>query len=324
MMAAQRNGRVEAEALVNGLRAAGEPTRLRLLAVCARGEATVTELGHILGQSQPRVSRHLKLCCDAGLLDRVPEGARAFYRLSETGGAGALARMLTGVLGEDDPMLAGDLARLDGIRRARRERADAYFRANAHRWNAVRALYVPEERVEAALLGLFDGRRLRDLLDIGTGTGRILELFAGRAERGVGIDLNSEMLTAARARLEQARLPEFRVRRADMTRIPFPARSFDAATIHLVLHYADDPAAALREASRVLRPGGRLAIVDFAPHDLEHLRESHAHRRLGFAAEEVTAWCRDAGLTAGEPQSLVGNPLTVTLWTADAPPTASA
>ena len=310
---------VPAESLLHGLRAAAEPTRLRLLAVCARGELTVTELVRILGQSQPRVSRHLKLCCDAGLLDRFPEGTRAFYRLAQAGDGAELSRMLTGLLSEDDPVLADDLARLDEAKRERRARADAYFRANAGRWNAIRSLHVPEEKVEAALLQRFDGRPLRDLLDIGTGTGRILELLGERAERAVGVDRNHEMLAAARARIEEKRLSRCQLRHADMYRLPFPPRSFDAVTIHLVLHYADDPAQAVREAARVLRPGGRLALIDFAPHDLESLRESHAHRRMGFADVEVAGWCRAAGLIPEEPLELAGNPLTVAIWTADAP-----
>ena len=177
------------QALLNGLRAGAEPTRLRLLALCAQGEVTVSELTQILGQSQPRISRHLKLLCDAGLLDRFPEGTWAFYRLSERGGGLELSRALARLMSEDDPVLAQDLDRLTEVKRLRQSRAEEYFRANAAHWNQIRSLHVPEAEVERALLTAFADRPIRQFLDIGTGTGRILELFKERAERGVGIDL---------------------------------------------------------------------------------------------------------------------------------------
>ncbi len=305
--------------LLAGLRAAGEPTRLRLLALCARGELTVSELTQILGQSQPRISRHLKLLCDAGLLDRFPEGTWAFYRLAEKGGGLDLSRALARLMAEDDPVLAQDIDRLAGIKRARQNRAEEYFRANAAHWNEIRSLHVPEAEVERALLTAFANRSIRQFLDIGTGTGRILELFKGRAERGTGIDLSREMLALARARLEQAGCAQFQVRHGDMYHLPMAPRSVDAISIHQVLHYADEPAAAIREAARVLAPGGRVAVVDFAPHRLEALRDEHAHRRLGFTHEEVAAWFESAGLKPAPPIVLAGNPLTVTVWPADAP-----
>ncbi len=309
--------------LLAGLRAAGEPTRLRLLALCARGELTVSELTQILGQSQPRISRHLKLLCDAGLLDRFPEGTWAFYRLSERGGGLELSRALARLMSEDDPVLAQDLDRLTEVKRLRQSRAEEYFRANAAHWNQIRSLHVPEAEVERALLTAFADRPIRQFLDIGTGTGRILELFKERAERGVGIDLSREMLAVARARLEEAGCAQFQVRHGDMYHLPVPPRSVDAIIIHQVLHYADEPAAAIREAARVLAPGGRLAVVDFAPHTLETLRDEHAHRRLGFTHEEVSTWFESAGLKPAKPIVLTGNPLTVTVWPADAPAAAT-
>jgi ArsR family transcriptional regulator len=305
--------------LLAGLRAAGEPTRLRLLALCAQGELTVSELTQILGQSQPRISRHLKLLCDAGLLDRFPEGTWAFYRLAEKGPGLELSRALARLMAPDDHNLAQDMARLAEVKRARQARAAAYFRANAVHWNEIRALHVPEADVERALLTAFAGRPIRQFLDIGTGTGRILELFKERAERGIGIDLSREMLAVARARLEDAGCSRFQVRHGDMYHLPFGPSSVDAISIHQVLHYADEPAAAIREAARVLAPGGRLAVVDFAPHALESLRDEHAHRRLGFSHDEVSAWFEAAGLAPGAAIELKGEPLTVTIWTADAP-----
>jgi ubiquinone/menaquinone biosynthesis C-methylase UbiE len=299
--------------LLSGLRAAAEPTRLRLLAVCAEGELTVGELTDILGQSQPRVSRHLKLLCEAGLLDRFREGSRVFYRLADRA---ALGRRLLDLLPEADPTLALDRERLAQVKRQRAEQASAYFRANAAQWDRIRSLYVAEKEVEAALVALLPAEGVRDLLDIGTGTGRMLEIFGPRVERAVGVDLSREMLAVARVNLERAALRNCSIRQADMYQLPLPGASFDAVVIHQVLHFAEHPAQVVAEAARVLRPGGRLVIADFAPHELEFLRDKHAHRRLGFADGEVIAWCRAAGLEPGAVRHLPGDPLTVSLWPA--------
>lgn len=302
--------------LLTGLRAAGESTRLRLLALCSAAELTVTELTQILGQSQPRVSRHLKLLCESGLLDRFREGTWAFYRLSEDGACAELARILVGLIEPDDPLIARDFERLDAVKQAHAEAAAAYFRANAAQWNRMRSLYVPEREVESLLLELLGGEPIRDFLDIGTGTGRMLEVFAPHVDRGTGIDLSHEMLAIARTNLERNGLRHCQVRRADMYRLPMASESVDTITIHQVLHFADDPAAAIAEAARVLRPGGRVVVVDFAPHDQEFLRAEHAHRRLGFGDDEVIGWCRAAGLEVMDLHHLAGDPLTVTVWRA--------
>ncbi len=299
--------------LLAGLRAAAEPTRLRLLVLCAEGELTVGELTEILGQSQPRVSRHLKLLCDAGLLDRFREGSRVFYRLAERG---ALGRRLLDLLPPSDPTLALDRERLLQTKRQRAEQAAQYFRANAAQWDHIRSLYVDEKEVEAALLGLLPSAGLHDLLDIGTGTGRMLEVFGPRVERALGLDLSREMLAVARVNLERARLRNCSIRQGDMYQLPLPGASFDAVVIHQVLHYAERPGQVVAEAARVLRPGGTLVIVDFAPHELEFLRSEQAHRRLGFADAEVTLWCRTAGLEPEPVRHLPGDPLTVSLWAA--------
>ncbi len=304
---------------VTSLRAAAEPSRIRLLVLCDRAELTVSELTEILGQSQPRVSRHLKLLCEAGLLVRVREGTNAFYRASRDGVGGRLVGHLVGSLDPEDKVVATDLARLEGVRRHRTTLAAAYFRRNAAEWDRIRALYVDEAEVEAALLDLVPADHYADHLDVGTGTGRILEIIGPRAERAVGVDLSREMLAIARTRVEQSHLASCRVRHGDMYTLPWPAASFDLVTFHLVLHYADDPAAAIAEAARVLRPEGRLIVVDFAPHELEFLRAEHAHRRLGLGDQEVAAWIDAAGLGALPPVALPGSQLTVKLWAADRP-----
>jgi len=236
--------------LLAALRAVAEPTRLRLVVLCARGELTVSELTQILGQSQPRVSRHLKLLCDAGLLDRFREGSWVFYRLSQSTPASALARQLVAACGEADPTIALDLQRLAAIKQQRADLASAYFRENAAQWHRIRSLYVDEREVEAALVDIIAAADPRDLLDIGTGTGRMLEILAPRVEHALGIDQSREMLSVARVNLEQAGLVNGRVRRDDMYQLALPDGSFDAVVIHQVLHYADRPAAA---PSRIMR-----------------------------------------------------------------------
>ena len=311
------------EAVLTGLRAAAEPTRLRLLALLAQGDLTVSEITHILGQSQPRVSRHLKLMCDAGLLDRFPEGAWVFYRLAGRGAGADLARALLALLPDDDASLALDRQRLDAVRATRGEKAAAYFSDNASRWDEIRSLHVDEGVVEAALVAALSGRPLRDLVDLGTGTGRVLELLGPKVESAIGIDLSREMLSVARANLDQAGLRHCMVRQGDITQLPLAPASADAVTIHQVLHYAAEPAAVVAEAARLLRPGGLLVAVDFAPHALEALRESHAHRRLGFADAEVAGWFAAAGLIPDGAHHLPGKPLTVVLWRAKKPDAAA-
>ena len=307
------------EHLLAALRAVAEPTRLRLVVLCARGELTVSELTQILGQSQPRVSRHLKLLCEAGLLDRFREGSWVFYRLSRVSPAAALARQLVTACGESDPTIALDLQRLAEIKRRRLDQASAYFRDNARQWHHIRSLYIDEREVEAALIEIIDNARPRDLLDIGTGTGRVLEVVGSRVDLALGIDQSREMLAVARVNLERAGLENGSVRLGDMYRLALPDASFDTVVIHQVLHYADRPAAVIAEAARVLRPNGVLVVVDFAPHTLEFLRDDHAHRRLGFADSEVAEWYNVAGLEPAPPRRLPGDPLTVVIWTARRP-----
>jgi len=312
------------EQLLAGLRAAGEPTRLRLLALLARGELTVTELTQILRQSQPRVSRHLKLLCEAGLLERFREGSWVFYRLASGGTVAALAEVLTGLIPQEDIVIARDGERLEAVRAARAEKAAAYFRANAEEWSRVRSLYVPEGKVEQAMMDLGACDRMEVVVDLGTGTGRMLELFGPMAKSGIGIDLSPEMLALARAQLAGPALAHCSVRQGDLYDLPMQDATADLVTLHMVLHYLDDPAASIAEAARVLKPGGRLLIADFAPHELDFLRESHAHRRLGFSEDEVAGWLVDAGLAMREvchlpPEGDDDAKLTVSIWVADRP-----
>lgn len=308
-------------ALLDALRAAAEPTRLRLLGILAQCELTVTEITQVLGQSQPRVSRHLRLLCEAGLLDRVPEGSWVFYRLADD----RIARTFVDLLGTDDPTLADDRERLAAVQQARQEVADSYFEAHAHDWNTIRSLHVPEEEVERELQALLGDAPVGDLLDIGTGTGRILTLLAPRASRAIGIDRSHEMLAYARAALAAPEFRHVQLRHGDMYHLAIQPRSMDLVVLHRVLHFADDPVAVMREVARVLKPGGRLLLVDFAPHSEESLREHHAHRRLGFSTDDIAHWCDMAGLRAHEAVRLHGAPLTVVIWDCTLPhPTGTA
>ena len=261
------------EELLAGLRAIAETTRLRLLFVLSHGELNVSELTQILGQSQPRISRHLRLMAEAGLLSRYKEGSWVLFRLREQTRGGALARAIVDLLPADDTLLASDLARLEEIRRQRSEAAADYFRRNAEHWEKLRSLHIREEEVEAAMLRVAGSASLGTYLDLGTGTGRVLKLFSPRAQHAIGIDSSREMLAVARANLDPHRNRNIQIRHGDIYALPFPNTSADFITIHQVLHYLDEPARALVEAARVLKPGGRLMIVDFAPHELEELRE---------------------------------------------------
>jgi len=309
---------MERERLLAGLKAAAEPTRLRLLALCARSELTVGELTQILGQSQPRLSRHLRLLCESGLLQRAREGTHAFFRLAQGGEGGDFARTLVEALPVSDAVIASDLRRLASVRELRAQAAEAYFRRNAGDWNRLRTLHIDDAEVERAVVGLVPAEGVRHLLDIGTGTGRMLQLLAGRAEELVGLDTSREMLAVARASLDRGGLRNCALRQGDMYRLPWEDGTFDMAVLHMVLHYAGEPEAAIAEAARVLAPGGRLVVADFAPHALEELREIHAHRRLGFPDGEVEGWCRGAGLVPRETRHLPGEPLTVTIWMSEA------
>jgi len=313
--------------LVSALKAAGEPTRLRILALLAASDLTVKDLTAILGQSQPRISRHLKLLVEAGLVGRHPEGAWAYYRLGPAGEGGEAARLAVALverLDAGDPVAARDRDRLRTVKQARAEAAAAYFAANAASWDRLRSMHVAEDAVEAAMRSAVGTRKFDSMLDVGTGTGRVLELFADLYRRGVGVDASQSMLTVARANLDRAGIAHAQVRHGDAYALAVPAGSFDLVVIHQVLHFLDEPARVVQEAARALRPGGRLLIVDFAPHDLEFLRAEHAHRRLGFARDEVAAWIGAAGLELARVDDLEPPPgaegsLTVTLWLARDP-----
>jgi ArsR family transcriptional regulator len=316
------------DAILEILRAAGDASRLRLLCILREAELTVSELTQILGQSQPRVSRHLKVLCEAGLLERFKEGSWVFYRMAESGLGAAFNAALLG-LPLDDEAFAADRERLSAVRKARAAQAAEFFKANAPEWQRIRSLHAPDKDVESAILQALAAAPIESVLDVGTGTGRMLELLSPHIRRGIGVDVSPEMLAIARDRLEQIAAHHCQVRLADLYRLPFRSATletgFDAALFHQVLHYLDDPQAAVAEAARVLKPGGRIIIADFAPHELEFLRTELAHRRLGFSDREVESWFAAAQLEPVSSEAIAPSlgqahagegKLTVKIWTA--------
>ncbi len=298
------------------LRALADPTRLRIVGLVRRIELAVGELALVLGQSQPRVSRHLKILADAGLIGRAKEGAWVFVRLGDAAHiAPALALLDTfGDRGD------ADFARLATVRAERATAAAAYFAAHAADWDGIRSLHVAEAEVEAAIVDVLGDTPVGRLLDIGTGTGRMIELLGPSATAAIGVDRSPEMLRLARGRIEAAGLGQAEVRHADMYALPRPDGSADTVVLHQVLHFADAPAAVIAEAARVA--AGRVLVVDFAPHDREEFRSRHAHVRLGFADAQIGGWLAAAGLDVVEARHLCPSdayPLTVSLWLGERP-----
>ncbi len=278
-------------------------------------ELSVGELAQVLGQSQPRVSRHVKILCDAGLAERRKEGSWVFLAL----GAPALVDpVLTALAAWNvhaaDHWAVADAARLAAVRADRAAAASAWFEANAGQWDAIRSLHIAESEVEAAMKRALGDAPITQLIDIGTGTGRMLELFGPQAGQLLGIDRSSEMLRLARAKLAERGLDRAELRQADLYALPLTDSQADVAILHHVLHFAQQPGAAIAEAARVLNPGGRLLIADFAPHDREELRARDAHTRLGFSDDQVAGWFDAAGLSLSQVDTLEGGQLTVKLW----------
>jgi ubiquinone/menaquinone biosynthesis C-methylase UbiE len=316
---------LRAEDVVAALKAAAEPTRLRILLLLAGSELSVKDLTRILGQSQPRISRHLKLLHEAGLIERSREGSWVYFTLGSGTPTASLARSLVAQVDAHDGSVTRDRERAEALKIEREGAAQAYFADHAAEWDQIRSLYVAEAEVEAAMLQAVSGRTYDLLVDLGTGTGRMLELFAGHYARGLGIDVNNNMLAYARSKLGRVGHGQATVRQGDLYNLSIADGAAGAIIMHQVLHFLSDPARAIREAARILEPDGDLLIVDFAPHDLEFLRERFAHDRLGFARATIEGWLREAGLDfiSGEelapPRTLAGDKLTVSLWLARRP-----
>lgn len=307
------------EHALGSLRAAGEPTRLRILIVLSQGELAVAELCTVLAQTQPRVSRHLKLLVEAGLLERNPQGTSAFYRLARSGPGRDVATTILELVDHTDATVVGDLQRLNAIRAQRAKKADAYFERIASDWDRMRDLHVTDEEVEAAMVAAVENVTIKNLLDVGTGTGRVLEVFADRIERGLGIDRSQQMLNLARSRLDNDAMSHCSVRQGNLYALDVEPGSIDVAVLHHVLHFLDDPANAIAQIAQTVRKDGRIVIVDFASHHLEAMRNDYAHRWLGFEGNEVANWCEHSGFTDITIEHLTPlfptqESLTVTIW----------
>ncbi|HAU22479.1 MAG TPA: ArsR family transcriptional regulator [Erythrobacter sp.] len=309
-------------------RALADPTRLRMVQLLGAMELAVGELAQVLGQSQPRVSRHISILCDAGLAERRREGSWVFLRApsapdSASPLAGAVARLLAAAEREDAlfaRQCEEDRRKLSAIRAAREKTAEGYFARHAEDWDELRSMHSPDGTVEGALIAALGDEPLGCLLDIGTGTGRMAELFAPRAERIVALDKSLEMLRIARAKLQHLPAESVELVQGDFLDLPFPSDHFDTILLHQVLHFAQEPALALTEASRVIKPGGRIAIVDFAAHDREELRERHAHARLGFSDTQLRQMLRAAGFRLVPPVALDEGELVVKIWVGQSAP----
>ena len=302
--------------LLNVLKAAGEETRIRILALFKGGELTVTELVTIMRQSQPRISRHLRLLCEAGLLERHREGTWIFYRLADLGEQADLVNSIMNYIPYQDQILQHDQKRLEEVKKTRDLKAASYFQENAANWDKIRSLYVPERQVEDYLLEITNNLEIETLLDVGTGTGRMLKLFSPHTKQGIGIDLSHEMLGVARSHLENNAITNMQIRHGDMYDLALMDSSMDLVLFHQVLHFADDPLAAIRETARILRPDGIVIVIDFLPHKNEKLREEHAHRRLGFSEEEINEWCRITDLKITTTKVMRGKELDLFIWVA--------
>ncbi|MDG2033029.1 MAG: metalloregulator ArsR/SmtB family transcription factor [Rhodospirillales bacterium] len=296
------------------LKSVADESRLRLLAICARGEFTVSDFVQILGQSQPRVSRHLKILCDAGLLERVREGNWVFYRLVNSAEIRSLTQQMLALIPATDTRARSDQLRLSHIKDVRLDAAEQYFQQAASEWVKLRSLHVEDLDVERALCELVGKEMPETLLDIGTGTGRILEILAPFLTSGEGVDLSPEMLSVARTNLDKPGLEHCRVRQGNMYHLPYEDAAFDYVTLHQVLHFAGQPADVVAEISRVLRLSGTAVIIDFAPHNYEEFREEFQHRRLGFSDVEIHGLLSQFHLKASSPVKFPGRELTVSLW----------
>lgn len=297
-------------------RALSDPTRLRIYALLRAMELSVGELAQVLGQSQPRISRHVKILADAGLTARRREGSWTFLSLGAEATTSAVSDMIDRIGGQShqDHWFRADLARLEAVRADRAAAAARYFEAHAGQWDAIRALHIADSTAEQAMRNMLDSAPIGRLVDIGTGTGRMLHLFGPQSERAIGIDRSPEMLRLARVGLADSGIEQAELRQGDMYALPLDSGDADTAILHHVLHFAHQPSQAIAEAARLLRQGGRLLIVDFARHDHEELRNEFAHVRLGFEDEQIAQWCDLAGANLIETRALAGAKLTVKLW----------
>ena len=304
------------------MRALADDSRVRIMLLILETELAVGEIAQILEQSQPRASRHIRILCDAGLAERRREGSWTFLRPGPSPAVPGIRQLVHDCDADDEAVARGDRERLAAVRAERARSAETYFTAQAEKWDEIRSLHISERQVEAAMLDMLGTQDIGRLLDIGTGTGRMIELLGPRARSVCGIDRSPDMLRLARAKLDEALQAE--LLQGDFNALPLADGSMDMVVCHQVLHYAQAPERVIAEAARVLAPEGCLMIVDFAPHDLEELRDGHAHARLGFSDGAIAGWFGAAGLKLDRSDALEGGTLDVKIWLGSKPGPAEA
>ncbi|MET0371377.1 MAG: metalloregulator ArsR/SmtB family transcription factor [Sphingobium sp.] len=297
-------------------RALGDPTRLRIVHLLRAMELAVGEIAQVVGQSQPRVSRHVRILTEAGMIERRKEGNWVFLRLARGADAAPYIRLLDQLEPSQGEALwqRADLARLAAVRADRARAAEAYFAEHAEEWDAIRSLHVTEAEVEAAMTALLGDEPVGSLLDVGTGTGRMIELFGPHADRVTAVDRSPDMLRLARTKLPEAAGDKYALLLGDFGALPMGAGEADTIVLHQVLHYAQAPEQVIAEVARVATPGGRVLIADFAAHQREELRSRDQHARLGFSDDQMQGWFEEAGLDLDGVKTLPGQELTVKLW----------
>jgi ubiquinone/menaquinone biosynthesis C-methylase UbiE len=312
--------------ILNIFRALADPTRLRIMLLLQKMELAVGELAQILNQSQPRISRHIRILDEAGLAERRKEGSWVFLKPGPAVELEILRRVFRSTKVAKSEQAMQDQAQLSLVRKARAVMAERYFAAHADQWDAIRSLHLPEAEVERAMLALLKDARLGKMLDIGTGTGRMVELFGAAAQSIIAIDNSPEMLRLARAKLLESEsangsnlIKKTELKQGDFNNLPLANGAVDSAILHQVLHYAQHPEAVLAEVSRVLKSNGIVLIADFAAHDRENLRTEHAHARLGFSDESIKHWLAASKLELVQTRTLDGGELTVKIWVARKP-----
>ena len=293
------------DAIATYLKTLGHPDRLRILALLSQGELTVSELVQILGLSQPRVTQYIKSLEQVGIVERMREGSWVFSRLKrgQQANSAILAATLAALAGEN-ALLDSDRDSLNKVRDDRSRQAEAFFASVANDLDQLGHEYLPQADIETALLSLVPGQEFSRMVDLGTGTGGMLKLFAPHIRSGVGVDDSVEMLRVARHTLSDDAYMHISIQQADLQDAPLKDGAADLVTLHQVLHFLEEPARAVNEAARLLVDDGHLLITDFALHDFDSYHEKYSHRRLGFSDQDMHQLLSDYGFELDQVRTL--------------------
>ncbi|HBA88778.1 MAG TPA: ArsR family transcriptional regulator [Geobacter sp.] len=276
------------------LKALADPCRLRLVAVLLRAEFTVQELTQILAMGQSRISRHLKILTEAGVLSVKRQGTWSYYRVGDGNDFFRAIRPAVERELERLPERRDDLAAVALALEARRKRSLEFFDQHARSWDVLSRTLLPVPEYQERLLALVPS--VDTLLEIGVGTGALLPDLARRAHKVIGVDHSPAMLEEARRRVADDGNGAAELRLGEMTHLPLADGGAGCVVANMVLHHAADPQAVLAEIARVLKPQGTLVLADLARHEREWAREQLADQWLGFEVEELQGWLKGAGL----------------------------